>query len=252
MEASLGLDLADKELVEEQLSSMANVEEIAKKAVENFGPEKNRSRLEAEYGSVVSELEAKASEIYFQEEEKAFSELVSKWTERNTEDLLSGDLKKIESEIKKFGCIAREFEFRAGQMRKARAGRTFEYIIKETLTRIGLKCEKPRDEGREILKRIDLVVPNQEVALKKPDQAFFLSCKRTLRERWKQTIPERKPSWRVFLVTLDDSLPEEKAKEADKLGVIVYVRDELKSKEHLKDKEWVRKLSDLPKDLGAK
>jgi len=44
-------------------------------------------------------------------------------------------------------------------------------------------------------------------------------------------------------------LPEGKAREIDELGMIVYVRDELKGKDYLTKKPWVRKLSDLPKDL---
>lgn len=31
--------------------------------------------------------------------------------------------------------------------------------------------------------------------------------------------------------------------------MIVYVRDELKGKDYLAQKPWVRRLSDLPKDL---
>lgn len=115
-----------------------------------------------------------------------------------------------------------------------------------------MSCEKPKGrEPRKVLKRIDGVVPNQETALSTPDKAFFLSCKRTLRERWKQTIPERKPAWRVFLLTIDDELSEDKAKEIDQLGIIAYVKDELKDQSHLRDKDWIRKLSDLPRDLGA-
>lgn len=33
-------------------------------------------------------------------------------------------------------------------------------------------------------------------------------------------------------------------------GMIVYVRDELKNEDYLAQKPWVRRLSDLPKDLG--
>jgi hypothetical protein len=32
--------------------------------------------------------------------------------------------------------------------------------------------------------------------------------------------------------------------------MIVYVRDELKSKHYLAQKPWVKRLSDLPKDLS--
>jgi hypothetical protein len=34
------------------------------------------------------------------------------------------------------------------------------------------------------------------------------------------------------------------------LGMIVYVRDELKKEDYLAQKPWVRRLSDLPKDLS--
>jgi hypothetical protein len=51
------------------------------------------------------------------------------------------------------------------------------------------------------------------------------------------------------LLTIDESLPEDKAVEIDALGMIVYVRDELKERAHLQKKEWVKRLSELPKDI---
>lgn len=148
--------------------------------------------------------------------------------------------------------MVKKVEFDSSQTRKARGGKTFEYIIEYLLKSIGILCEKPSGKAGKLLKRIDLVIPNQDIAMKRPDEAYFLSCKRTLRERWKQTIPERKPSWRVFLLTMDENLPENKAMEIDTLGMIVYVRDELKERSHLQKKEWVRKLSDLPRDIGSR
>jgi len=78
---------------------------------------------------------------------------------------------------------------------------------------------------------------------------MFLSVKRTLRERWKQAIPERKPGWRVFLITIDEELSIGKADEINSLGMILYVRDELACKASLENKPWIRRLSDLPKDI---
>jgi hypothetical protein len=140
-------------------------------------------------------------------------------------------------------------EFRAGQKRKARGGGTFQIAIEYLLREIKIPCEKPTGKYAKILKRIDLIVPDQKTAIERPDQAYFISAKRTLRERWKQTIPERKPSWRVFLITIDEELSIEKADEINSLGMILYIQDELKSKPFLKDKFWIRSLSDLPKDI---
>ncbi|MEM3389429.1 MAG: type II restriction endonuclease [Candidatus Bathyarchaeia archaeon] len=250
MEASLGLSSEEIELTEEAISKIPKVDTVVEKALKDFEKIAAVDEIKSNFSKALETLEHLASEVYFNEEKSAFNSLIGKWLFLNRDKLKNDeDAKKA---LFSFAKIVRFFEFRTGQMRKARAGRTFEKIVEYSLKKIGISCEKPYGQGREILKRIDIVIPSQSLALEKPDQAFFLSCKRTLRERWKQTIPERKPSWRVFLLTLDDDLSEEKAKEIDQLGIIAYVKDELKSMEYLKNKGWIRKLTDLPKDLGLK
>jgi hypothetical protein len=224
---------------------------IQKEAPELLKPEYTKRH----FSECAITLERWAFNIYLKNEEALFHSIIDEWISQNA-DLLE-ELNKqfphpteFSKEIcKKFYPIVQKMEFDSSQTRKARGGKTFEYIIEYLLKIVGISCESPSGKSRKILKRIDLVIPNQETALKRPDRAYFLSCKRTLRERWKQTIPERKPSWRVFLLTLDENLPEDKAMEIDSLGMIVYARDELKERTHLQKKEWVRKLSDLPKDL---
>ncbi len=70
-------------------------------------------------------------------------------------------------------------------MRKTRGGKIFEKVILKILNLIDIKFEIPKGKKREELRRIDLVVPSIEVGIKTPDKAIFLTCKRTLRERWK-------------------------------------------------------------------
>jgi len=136
-----------------------------------------------------------------------------------------------------------------GNMRKARGGRTFEKLVLKLLQALGIEGETPQGEAREKLGRIDIVIPSVNVALETPDRAFFLACKRTLRERWKQEVPIAQPNQRVYLITIDEELPERKAKEIKEKGLIAFVRDDLKEQEHLIGKPWIRKLSDLPKEL---
>lgn len=66
------------------------------------------------------------------------------------------------------------------------------------LLKIEIPCEK-HNKGAKKLKLIDIVVPNQTIALAETDKAYFISCKSTLCERWKQAIIERK-NRRVYLV----------------------------------------------------
>lgn len=248
----------DEKIVNEAVGKIPSIEDILSEAMGKIPAEKmDGEYIKNNFSECVIELERVAYTIYLEYEKQAFPYMIELWINQNKE--LIENLKQELSDIdfvkeicRLFYPLARTLEFKAGQMRKARGGRTFERIIETLLKRIGCECERPRKKARKILKRIDLVIPNQRIALTRPDQAFFLSCKRTLRERWKQTIPERKPSWRVFLLTLDEELPEDKAKEIDQLGIIAYVRDELKEKRNLANKEWIRKLSDLPKDLGIR
>jgi len=143
-----------------------------------------------------------------------------------------------------------DFEFRIGQSRKQRGGHALEYIIKKLLTRINISSEIPHGKKeREKLNKMDLVVPDQNTALTNSKLTRYLSCKRTLRERWKQTVPEKKQGGEMYLITLDDKISENKAMDIKKKKLIAYVRDELKKQSHLRNKDWIRKLSDLPRDL---
>ena len=53
----------------------------------------------------------------------------------------------------------------------------------------------------------------------------------------------------MYLITLDKDIPNDKAKEINEHGLIIFVKDEVKAKPHLARKDWIRKLSDLPSDL---
>lgn len=241
-----------------QVPTIQDILELAIKKVEGKSPNITKiNYIKSHFSECVSQLEKIAFSIYLKFEEKMFITAIDQWISQNKDALEKLSKKQTDPSdfarevCKRFYPIVQKMEFESAQKRKARGGKTFEYIIEYLLLRIGIKCQRPEKKARKVLKRVDLVVPNQHIAMTRPDQAYFLSCKRTLRERWKQTIPERKPTWRVFLLTLDDSLPEEKANEINTLGMIIYIKDELKERSHLKDKSWIRKLSELPVDLGV-
>lgn len=248
-------DAQNKEIVKKVLDHIPSTEEIVTETVESF----QKGELDTEYfitnfSKLVVQLEEKAHQTYREHAEKALPYAIDLWMKNNQE--MIKELEKLPFDesarelCTEFLPFAIRLEFSLGQSRKSRAGQAFELVVSELLNKIGIPCEKPHGkEPKKDLKRIDLVVPNQETALTKADKSYYLSCKRTLRERWKQTIPERKPSWRVFILTIDTSLSEEKANEFNKLGMYVYIVDELKQKDHLKNKEWVRRLADLPHDL---
>ncbi|MBC7328374.1 hypothetical protein H5T87_09735 [bacterium] len=158
-------------------------------------------------------------------------------------------IKKAKALFSDFAFLVQALEKDLGNMRKSRGGRTFEKLVLRLLGAMGVPCEFPRGHAKERLRRIDIVIPSTQVALETPDRAFFLACKRTLRERWRQEVPLAQPNQRVYLITIDEELPESKAREIKERGLIAFVRDDLKERNHLKGNAWIRRLSDLPKVL---
>jgi len=136
-------------------------------------------------------------------------------------------------------------------MRKARGGGTFEKLVKKMLIAMGIPVERPKGKSSRGLRRIDLVIPSVKVALDTPDRAIFLTLKRTLRERWKQEIPQVGVNQRVYLLTIDEDLSESKAREIHEKGLIAFVRDEIKQRGELRGMSWIRSLSSLPEELRA-
>lgn len=151
-----------------------------------------------------------------------------------------------------FGILVQNMEKDLGNMRKARGGRTFELIVTKLLKFIKIKCEMPIGKGKEDLKRIDIVIPDVMTASKMPDKAFFLTCKRTLRERWKQEVPQARLNQRFYLLTIDPSLSESKALEINEKQLIAFVRHDLTQIPNFKKFNWIRSLNDLPKFLNEK
>lgn len=155
--------------------------------------------------------------------------------------------KEVLPKLVELSQLVQRLEKDWGNMRKARGGALFQANVQYILTSEGIPCETPTGRRALALGRIDLVVPSMEIAQSHPDKAYFITCKRTLRERWKQEVPQGTANRRFYLITLDESVSSSKAEEIRKMNLIAYVRSSVKAKDE--DKSWIRSLRDLPKDL---
>ncbi len=170
-------------LVEKAKALIPSVDQILNEAMTDLEfAQLSEDKILKNFGELVGKLEGKANEIYDNYENVAFKGLIAYF--REGKPILSDE--DIESLVFK----AKLLEFQAGQMRKARAGSSFQKIVQKLLNKAGIPCEAPDKKLKKSLRRIDLVSPNAEVGREKPDQAVFLAVKRTLRERWKQVVPE--------------------------------------------------------------
>jgi hypothetical protein len=220
-----------------------------------------KSFVKNNFGKVLITFDTKATEIFKDCERKAFVKLAKSWLslqkegiKKKFEEILAQDgwdkfIEKAGQVFVEFGILVQNLEKDLGNMRKARGGKTFEKVLLKLLNFIDIKGEIPMGKAREELGRIDIVIPSIEIATKTPDRAIFLTCKRTLRERWKQEVPQARLNQRIYLLTIDEGLSESKANEINQKGLIAFIRDELTKTESLQKMPWIRKLSDLPKEL---
>ena len=168
--------------------------------------------------------------------------------------LLSKD-KDIEDEDKDIVLTAfvQEFERRAGQKRKQRAGGSLEDVTDFILDYYNIKrSEKPEHFQADI--EVDSWIKTKD------GWYIGISCKRTIRERWKQvssaesTILSKHKILNIFhVVTYDEDLTDEKLVTLGAHRQIFYLPDNSYRLEHARNhpglKDYVKPISQLIDDI---
>lgn len=150
-------------------------------------------------------------------------------------------------------AFIQEFERRLGQKRKSRAGGSLEDVADFLFDYYGIKAERAPEHFQSDIE-IDKWVKCKDKWL------IGISCKRTLRERWKQVssasdnvLSRHKIRYVWHLITYDEDLSDDKLSALGSQRHIFYLRDdsrrlgEFKNKIGLKD--YVRPMSSFIDDL---
>lgn len=158
-------------------------------------------------------------------------------------------------------AFCQEFERRVGQKRKGRAGRGVESITSLILEHFEFECVSEQPEHFTTGLEIDRWVKCRD------GWYIGISCKRTLRERWKQAYTtdidllnrhKIKALWHVL--TFDNDLSDDKLTEIGSHRAIFYLADDSprykSASEHQGMQNYVRPMSefvaDLAKEVGRK
>jgi len=156
-------------------------------------------------------------------------------------------------------AFCQEFERRVGQKRKGRAGRGVESVTSLILEHFGFKRVSERPEHFTTGLEIDRWVKCKD------GWYIGISCKRTLRERWKQAYTtdidllnrhKIKTLWHVL--TFDSDLSDDKLTEMGSHRAIFYLADDSpryrSASKHPGMRDYVRPMSafmaDLAKEVG--
>lgn len=171
---------------------------------------------------------------------------------RNLADLESLSHSELDDAIVSTAMI-QEFERRLGQKRTGRAGRSLESVVSFFFDYYGIPSASEPEHFS-----IDLEIDKWFAC--KGGKTIGISCKRTLRERWKNLIGANRDTLSRYkirelwhIITYDADLSENKVVDLGKERHFFYLRDDSPQYLKLKDEpitaDYVRPLSQLIKDI---
>jgi hypothetical protein len=234
-------------LVDQALDTIPSVDSVFSETTEILLKQNllTRDVIENHFWNVLRAFEQEAYRLYLEYEQRALEKLKQDCINSMPPDT------SLRHALDTGFPLALEFEHRAAQSRKARAGNSFERAVPFLLNKIGIPCEKPLKEDRDRFKKIDFIIPSVAYARTHMDEAIFLSIKRTIRERWRQVSIEKNMGY-VLLVSMSDEkdLSEAKIGDLDNDHIMLYVPDEIKALDKYRQFSNLRKISDLPYRLA--
>lgn len=111
------------------------------------------------------------------------------------------------------------------QGRRPRAGKTFEFLIKELFVRL----QYPFTPQAIINGQPDFVLPSIEHFRRNPPDCIIFTVKRTLRERWRQIVTEGTRGLGFFLATIDEQIAVRDLREMLQSRIHIVVPTRLKT-----------------------
>lgn len=200
---------------------------------------------------------------------KGLSTVINLWDDLGTEGSLNAErasvvreftrLKRDISEMPELEsnmiltAFTQEFERRLSQKRKSRAGGSLEDVATFLFHYFGIKsADQPEHFQADI--EVDKWIKTKDGWL------IGISCKRTLRERWKQVssadrgvLSRYKIKQMWHLMTYDEDLSDDKITTLGNQGHVFYLRDESRrlktTSSHVGMKDYVRPMSHFVDDI---
>lgn len=165
---------------------------------------------------------------------KNFSSLVSKMQDEIYQQYLyaqkAAGQKVFDNIISEIGTVNFEevdsFMMSIFQSRKSRAGKAFEFTIREMFSRLSYPfAEQVNVNGA----TPDFIMPSEEYFRKRPLDSIIFTAKRTLRERWRQVVTEANQGYSFFLATIDTKIAPNQLKQAAEHKIFIVVPESIKN-----------------------
>jgi hypothetical protein len=177
--------------------------------------------IKANFSSLVEQVQADAYEDYKQAERIAGADTIAEVFI----GLLGGH--SAEDTVRLFGThffALDRFFLGLTQGRRPRAGKAFEYLIKELFIRLRYPfSSQPIINGQP-----DFLLPSIEHFERFAADCIIFTVKRTLRERWRQIVTEGTRGLGFFLATIDENVADRDLAEMLRTRITLVVPERIK------------------------
>ena len=171
--------------------------------------------VKANFSNIVSLVQSRAYDIYQEKEAHACSQTIREFLQRpDSQDFNQSAFTILDS-----------FFLSLVQSRKPRAGSSFESIVTTLFERLGYPFTAQPNLGTS---RPDFVIPSIEYYHQFAADCIIFTCKRTLRERWRQVLTEGISGKAFYLATMDDNVSGAELDRIKGESVYLVVPTELK------------------------
>jgi len=188
---------------------------LCKRAAKLVLGDKNPEFIKKHFSSLLDQMQEEIYRQYLSSQEESAQAVIDKVIKSD------GTIKFVELD-KLFMSIF--------QSRKSRAGKAFEYVIKELFVRLSYPfSDQVVIDGA----KPDFVIPSEEHFRARPLDSIIFTAKRTLRERWRQVVTEANKGYGYFLATLDEGITKNQIDQAAEHKIFIVVPKSLKEKHNI-------------------
>lgn len=195
----------------------SGVELTRRAIVEALGqPPYDTEYIKDNFSSLVSDLQLAAYGYYLQAEREACGEALATYVkDQSNGDTAADALQSLQNSF----FVLDRFFLSLTQSRRQRAGASFEEVVQTLFRALGYPyTPQPELSGS----KPDFVLPSLSHYDAFAADCMIFTCKRTLRERWRQVVTEGLTGQAFYLATIDEGISRpELAKMKDRSVIVV-------------------------------
>ena len=179
------------------------------------------------FSSLVSELQIAAYGYYLEAEREVCGAVLADYVKSEMHGESAGEAL---ASLQRSFFIFDRFFLSLTQSRRQRAGASFEVVVQTLFGALGY----PDTSQSELSgSRPDFVLPSVEHYRAFAADCLIFTCKRTLRERWRQVVTEGLTGQAFYLATIDERISVPELTRMRERNVIVVVPEAIKSSYYL-------------------